>query len=187
MNRPILLQKNKLVKPIEQALERIEKIRQRKMNNADSIILEGLFALGVSSVENSLSDTLRILFSHIPEKLDIKTEQISKKQLIDGNPLDQAIENKVNSIGYKNLPDILMYFTKITGIDENIVSEVELNSLTEIKATRNLLIHNNLILNSFYIGSAGPNKRRSQGSNGRLIIDQEYLYQSLVTMRGILR
>lgn len=187
MNRPILLQKNKLVKPIEQALERIEKIRQRKMNNADSIILEGLFALGVSSFENSLSDTLRILFSHIPEKLDIKTEQISKKQLIDGNPLDQAIENKVNSIGYKNLPDILMYFTKITGIDENIVSEVELNSLTEIKATRNLLIHNNLILNSFYIGSAGPNKRRSQGSNGRLIIDQEYLYQSLVTMRGILR
>ena len=49
MKKPILLQKRHLSRPIEQVLERIEKIRQRKMNNDDSIILEGLFALGVSS------------------------------------------------------------------------------------------------------------------------------------------
>lgn len=186
MNRPILLQKKDLIKPIEQALERIEKIRQRKMNNDDSIILEGLFALGVSSFENSISDTLRILLTHIPDKLDIKNEPISKEQLIDGNPLKQAIENKVNAVSYKNLPDILKYFTKTTGISENIVTVDELNCLTEIKATRNLLIHNNLIENSFYRDTSGPNKRQSQGMNGRLRIDQDYLFGSLVTMRTIL-
>lgn len=186
MDRPILLQKKDLIKPIEQALERIEKIRQRKMNNDDSIILEGLFALGVSSFENSISDTLRILLTNIPDKLDIKGETISKEQLIDGNPLKQAIENKVNAVSYKNLSDILKYFTKTTGINENIVTEDELNSLIEIKATRNLLIHNNLIENSFYRDTSGPNKRKPHGMNGRLGVDQDYLFQSLVTMRTVL-
>lgn len=186
MERPILLQKKDLIKPIEQALERIEKIRQRKINNDDSIILEGLFALGVSSFENAISDTLRILLTNIPDKLDLKSEPISKEQLIDGNPLKQAIENKVNAVSYKNLTDILTYFTKVTGINENIVIEDELNSLIEIKATRNLLMHNNLIENSFYFETAGSNRRQPQGMDRRLLINQDYLFESLVTMRTIL-
>ncbi len=187
MNRPILLQKKELVEPINQALERIEKIRQRKMNNVDSIILEGLFVLGVASFENSMNDTMRIVLTHIPDKLDIKSEHISKEHLIDGKPLKQAIEVKVQNISYKSLPEILKYFTKITGISENIVKEDELNSLTEIKATRNLLLHNNLKENSFYQDTAGPNKRQPQGIERRLVIDQDYLFQSLVDMRTILR
>jgi hypothetical protein len=186
MNRPILLQKKHLIKPLDQALERIEKIRQRKMNNDDSIILEGLFALGVSSFENSIIDTLRILLTNIPDKLDIKSEPISKEQLINGNPLKQAIENKVNSVSYKNLVDIIGYFTKTTGINEHIVSENELNSLLEIKATRNLLIHNNLIENSFYIETAGVNRRQPNGMDRRLQISQDYLFESLVVMRTVL-
>jgi len=187
MNRPILLQKKHLINPIEQALERIEKIRQRKMNNVDSIILEGLFVLGVASFENSINDTLRIVLTNIPDKLDIKSEHISKEHLIDGNPLRQAIESKVQNVSYKNLPDILKYFTKTTGINENIVTEDELNSLTEIKASRNLLLHNNLIVNSFYTDTAGSNKREPQGMERRLVIDQDYLFESLVTMRTILQ
>lgn len=189
MKRPILLQIKELINPIEQALERIENIRERKMNNVDSIILEGLFVLGVASFENSMSDTLRIILREIPDKLDIKSEQISKEHLIDGNPLRHAIEIKVQNVSYKSLPDILKYFTKITGINENVVDEEELNSLTEIKATRNLLLHNNLIENSFYIETAGPNKRNAQGGGlqRRLVIDQDYLFESLVTMRTILQ
>ena len=186
MEKPILLQKKDLIKPIEQALERIEKIRQRKVNNDDSIILEGLFALGVSSFENAISDTLRILLTNIPDKLDLKSEPISKEQLIDGNPLKQAIENKVNAVSYKNLIDILTYFAKVTGINEGIVTEEELNSLIEIKATRNLLMHNNLIENSFYVETAGSNRRQSNGMDRRLSINQDYLFESLVTMRMIL-
>jgi hypothetical protein len=186
MKKPILLQKRHLSRPIEQALERIEKIRQRKMNNDDSIILEGLFALGVSSFENSIIDTLRILLTNIPDKLDIKSEPISKEQLINGNPLKQAIENKVNAVSYKNLVDIISYFTKTTGICEQIVSEDELNSLLEIKATRNLLIHNNLIVNSFYLETSGPNRREPNTMSKRLEINQGYLFESLVTMRTVL-
>ncbi|WP_425659578.1 hypothetical protein [Tenacibaculum ascidiaceicola] len=187
MEQPILLLKKELINPIEQALDRIEKIRQRKMNNEDSIILEGLFALGVASFEHSIIDTLRTLLNYIPDKLDVKSESISKQQLIDGNPLEQAIENKVNSVSYKNLPDIISYFTKISGIPENIVTEDELADLIEIKATRNLLIHNNLIVNSFYKETAGAKARQGQGNRHRLVINQDYLFESLVIMRSVLR
>lgn len=187
MEQPILLLKKELINPIEQALDRIEKIRQRKMNNEDSIILEGLFALGVASFEHSIIDTLRTLLNYIPDKLDVKSESISKQQLIDGNPLEQAIENKVNSVSYKSLPDIINYFTKISGIPENIVTEDELADLIEIKATRNLLIHNNLIVNSFYKETAGVKARQGQGNRHRLVINQDYLFESLVIMRSILR
>ena len=186
MKKPILLQKKELVKPIEQALDRIEAIRQRKIENVDSIILEGLFALGVSSFENSIADTLRILLTNIPEKLDIKSEYISKEQLIDGDPLKHAVEIKVNAISYKNLPDIISYFTKTTGIRQDSISDNELNSLIEIKASRNLLLHNNLVVNSFYRETAGPSIRNGIGSDHRLEISQDYLFESLVTMRNIL-
>ncbi len=185
MNKPILLTNKELVKPIEQALERIEAIRKKKLENEDSIILEGLFALAVASFEHSLNDTLKVLLTHIPDKLDVKTEPISKEELINGEPLKYAIENKVRSIGYKNLPDIINYFLKTIDIADNTVSESEINYLLEIKATRNLLIHNNLIINNTYKDTAGPNIRTIH-SQGRLLIDQDYLYQSLVTIRTVL-
>lgn len=186
MDKPILLLKAELTKPISQALERIERIWQRKENSDDSIILEGLFALAVSSFENSILDTLRILLSSIPDKLDVKAENISKKELIDGNPLNQAIENKVASIGYKSLQDVIAFFTNTAGLSRDSITDNELNELLEIKATRNLLIHNNLIENDFYRQTAGPN-RRSTNYDKKLSIDKEYLHKSLVAVRGVLQ
>jgi hypothetical protein len=185
MEKPILLTKKKLIKPIELALERIEAIEQRKAGNIDIIILEGLFTLAVASFEHSLNDTLKELLTKIPEKLDFKSEPVSKEELLYGYPLKQTIENKIIAIGYKSLPEILKYFIKITGIDTHVISEDELDKLLEIKATRNLLIHNNLIVNNIYNETAGPNKRRSHSSN-RLLIDQDYLFQSLVTIKQVL-
>ena len=185
MTKPILLTKQKLIQPIEQALERIEAIRQRKVENEDKIILEGLFVLAVASFEHCINDTLKVLLTCIPEKLDIKTEAIPKEELIDGNPLERAIENKIIAISYKSLPDILKYFIKTTDIIENLIDENEISSLLEIKASRNLLIHNNLIVNNIYKETAGPNIRRPH-SQGRLLIDQNYLFQSVVALRQML-
>ncbi|MFA0960352.1 hypothetical protein AB9P05_00950 [Roseivirga sp. BDSF3-8] len=184
MKKPILLQKRELIKPISQAISRIEKIIE-KTGALDSIVLEGLFALGVSSFENSLSDTLKILFYYIPDKLNIKDESIPKQQLLNGNPLVYTIEKKVTSITYKSLEEVLTCFCKAADIDSEIIDDNDINHLKEIKATRNLLLHNNLIVNSFYLATAGPNKREAQ-SNKRLNISQEYLLMSLNTLKKIL-
>ena len=185
MKKPILLTKYDLVVPIKQALDRLEKIRQRKAVNDDKIILEGLFVLAVASFENSLNDTLKVLLTHIPEKLDSKLDNISKEDLIEGDPLQKAIQNKVNSISYKNLREIIDYFIKTTSINDNSISDVQFEKLQEIKATRNLLLHNNLKINNIYNETSGPLRR--SGRENRLEIDQNYLYLSIVTLKDILQ
>lgn len=186
MKKPILLLKNELIKPINQALERIENIQCRKCMDEDEIVLEGLFILTVSSFENSLIDTLKIILLKIPEKLNIKNETISKKVLIDEAPLRQVVEDVVNLLSYKNLEEILNYFLKTIGIGENLISSEHINSMQEIKATRNLLIHNNLIENSFYKETAGLHKRNPEGGTNKLPINQNYLYNSILTLKSVL-
>ena len=185
MNKPILLTEKQLIKPIIQAIERIDKIGQIEIENGNNIIVEGLFVLAVSSFENSILDSLKVYLMHIPDKLDFKTETISKKELIEGEPLRQAIENKINSISYKNLSEILSYFTKTTSINDTFLVDDLLNELIEIKATRNLLIHNNLIENNIYIETAGP-KARMANYQQRLPINMEYLIKSLVALKNVL-
>lgn len=185
MKKPILLNKKDLLVPIEQAISRIENIRIRKATNDDSIILEGLLVLAVSSFENSIFDTMRILLTHIPEKMEMKNESISKEELLNGNPIAQVVERKVLEQSYKNAKDFLTYFIKITEIKiADFFESDDFANLIEIKATRNLLIHNNLKINSFYKENAGRFARNSNGNY--LTIDQDYLFNSIVVLKRIL-
>ncbi len=176
--------KSELKNPIQQALDRIEKIRIRKMQNQDSIILEGLFVLAVATFENSLSETLRILLRNIPEKLDIKNESVRKEDLIEGMPLESVIERVIAHKSYRNLKEYLSFFIKTT--DTNVFELFETDDffyLQEIKARRNLLLHNNLTMNSIYKETAG--KFAHTEDNG-LDINQDYLYQSILRLISIL-
>ena len=185
MKKPILLTKYELLVPISQALERLESIRQRKANNEDSIILEGLFVLANSTFENSIYDTLRILIKQIPDKIDIKNENISKDILLSGDPLKQTIERRIINISYNSLKEVINYFIKITSIPERNIIADYYDKLCEIKASRNLLLHNNLVINSIYLETAGINKRSSTVGQ-KLHITQNYLYDSIVVFRDIL-
>ncbi|WP_423148474.1 hypothetical protein [Rubrolithibacter danxiaensis] len=182
--RPVLLTVYNLVAPIEQALARLEEIRQHKSEIEEKILLEGLFVLAVSTFEIALIDTLKFLLSHVPQKLDTKAESISKEDLIEGNALDRAIEIRLQQVSYKGLKEIIDYFVKITSIqNQNIFKHFE--HLQEIKATRNLLIHNNLIVNRVYEETAGP-LQREQDCFRRLYIDQHYLFYSILNLRETL-
>jgi len=185
MDHPILLTKEELLTPINQTLERIEAIRVRKMHNEDELILEGLFVLTVASFEQSLLETLKILFTRIPHKLDFKTEIIEKNEIIGGTAIEYTIEKKVNSLGYKNLNEILDFFVSNTGIDPIVINLNDQEELLEIKARRNLLLHNNLIINFIYKETAG-NKQSTEPIGRRLKINQDYLFDSIMTIRIIL-
>lgn len=186
MDYPILLTKDELLKPIIQTLDRLEAIRVRKMNNEDELILEGLFVLAVASFEQSILDTLKTLFTRIPQKLDFKTEVIGKDEIIAGSALEYTIEKQINSLGYKNLNDILNFFAVNTGINSNVIDQNNLEVLLEIKASRNLLLHNNLVINTFYKETAGPNQRTATSNDRRLKINQDYLFASIMTLKLIL-
>lgn len=185
MRKPVLLTKAALLSPIEQSLKRIERIRKHKTETQEPIILEGLFVLAISSFETCLTDTIRILLSHFPEKLDAIIEKVNKEDLIDGTLLEKTINQKVNSISYKNLEEILKYLARITGISLDTIQPETKNQLVEIKASRNLLVHNNLKVNSIYLETAGPDKREKQ-TGKQLEIDQKYLFRSITILNDFL-
>lgn len=184
MKNPNLLLKSKLLTPISQALNRLEKIRERKSSNDDPIILEGLFILAVSSFENSISDTLKILLRQFPEKIKSKTIEVSKDDILSGGLINKVTERIVVEKSYKSLKDFLNFFFQTTGIEiQAFFENDDFKYLIEIKATRNILIHNNLHINSFYIDSSGE---KARAKNGTLSINQDYLFQSIMTLKGIL-
>lgn len=185
MKKPNLLIKNDLIQPIDQALDRIEKIRERKASSDDLIIFEGLFVLAVASFENSLNDTLKIFLKSFPYKLDGKVENITKEDLIEGNPLEKQIDSKIKGLSYKNLAEIMEFFCNTISINSDCISQDHFNSLLEVKATRNLLIHNNLVINEHYIEGAGPSSRSSRLGE-KIKVEHDYLFKSITTLKYIL-
>jgi hypothetical protein len=185
MPRPILLTQEELLEPINIAIQRVDKIRQLKNQDTDKIILEGLFALIVSSFENAVLDTIRVVLKRIPEKLD-KTPQITKKDLLEGDAISKAIDAEIRRIGYDNIKVILESFVKVTGLSANLLepATIPIGQLIEVKATRNLLLHNDLKMNSEYKAIAGQLTRSTV--NGRLPIDQPYLLESINVISQIL-
>ncbi len=185
MKKPILLLESNLIKPLELALKRINDIKNNKIANHDEIIYEGLFILAVTSFENSILDTLKILFTHIPHKLDIKSNNIPKEILLDEKALEYSIEDKINSLGYKNIDEILDYFYNKTGLSNDLINSNTINDIKEIKATRNILIHNNLFINNVYKNTAGPHQRKS--NNNKLLINREYLIHTINTIEDTVK
>lgn len=72
--------------------------------------------------------------------------------------LDDQIDLRVNKLLYDNLKNIIKKVSQIFSI-EGWISEEQIARLAEIKESRNLLLHNNLITNIFYIEKAGDFRR----------------------------
>lgn len=178
MEKPILLIKSKLISPLQKAEKRLSEIIEEDFINSSEIINEGLFVLAVSTFENALTDTLRILFTHFPNKLSLTERRIKKEDLIKGIDLDSIIDKYVSDIAYENIEIVIDQFCDFTGIDKRVISDVDKEIINEIKATRNILIHNNLIVNDDYINKAGE-KKRGKKRGDKLKIDNKYLSDSV--------
>jgi len=66
-------------------------------------------------------------------------------------------------------------------LSDSDYSNISMDDLIEIKETRNLLLHNNLVVNNLYLQKAGKNKR-ADGKGVKLKVDQEYIIQSVSTL-----
>lgn len=124
----------------------IRKIRENLEEN--NLINEGLFIMANSKFENSLRQIMKIILCSFPEKLDSKSYNISKKDVI-----------KIADKGYKVIVDNELYVLFREGVQEQIeklffiISNLEYRKMDEdlincikkcadISFYRNALIHN---------------------------------------------
>jgi hypothetical protein len=179
--KPILLTIYELRKPIKNTKNKLNEIfEELKKENLRAITIQGLFVLGISSFEIMISEILTYFLNCIPQKLEMKDVKISKEDLLNVDLVSVFVEKAIISLLYKRFDEILDGFFNLLSIDfkskDNIVDK-----LVEMKETRNLLLHNNLVVNNLYLEKT-LNYRRATQNNGTLKIDSEYTFNSLLNL-----
>ncbi len=180
-NLPELTTIYEIERPLIIALDSLESIITELDIELSDNNLKGLFVLGVSHFEVLLSDLLkRIVLLH-PDSLGVlngKSEnvkyEVSVDNLVSGDVMANIIENKINKLCFDNIEAIIKKLTEVLKYD----SKINIDKVVEIKETRNLLLHNNLIVNDFYLNKTKSIKR-SEKKGEQLLLDRIYVKEAI--------
>lgn len=149
-----------------------------------------LIIASVSQFESFLSDVLRLVILCYPKKLSTKVKGISVSKdvpleyLLESSSISEALEKeidrRVNEVFYAAPLIYFEYFNAVTGVG---VNEDVFEDYIEIKATRDLLVHNTGHINSIYLHKAGSKARGESGD--KVVIDSEYFDHCLAVMKRV--
>jgi hypothetical protein len=199
MTCPCLLTLTELLAPVKRAHDKVDAITRAQVDIAEfaqstadkklsGIANEGIFVLLVSTFEVMLSDVLICYLQEFPAKMEFKDKDspFTKDQIVGATFAKELwkikAESLVRSKMYEDIASVLKFFITTLSINDCPFDEKQLNYLTELKQTRNLLMHADLVVNSVYLEKAGP-AARAQYPGRRLSIDDTYLGDCLVTLK----
>lgn len=153
-------------------------------------LYETTLVTNVSRFESFLFDTLKLILKKFPEKLSTTIQgignykDISLQLILDSDTkqslMNEIIDNRIVMISYASPQNYLKYFEEITGCKTNTA---EFLDYIEIKATRDLLIHNSGMINETYLNKVGKSKRGDIRT--AIPINKEYFDFTIATMKSI--
>lgn len=194
---PCMLTLTELLAPVSRAHDKLDAIASAQIEIAAfshsiankslaGIANEGLFALLVSTFEVMLSDVLIIYLQEFPAKMDFKNSPFTTEQVVGANFAKELWEIKAESLVrskmYQDVSVVLKYFLETLSIGDCSFDQDQIDKLTELKQSRNLLIHGDLLVNAIYLEKAGPASRAKQIGQ-RIPVDGAYLGDCLVTIK----
>jgi hypothetical protein len=119
-----------------------------------NMLLEMGFIYLVALFDAYLLDVFCAVLTNRPETLKSSKKQLSYDRIIDLQASNALIpylaQREMNEVGYKSIAEQAEYYESRFNI-KIADSGVALDDLAEIRATRNLLVHNNGIVNSIYL------------------------------------
>jgi hypothetical protein len=189
---PSLLILDVLVAPLRRAAETLNEIQAAAPSAKVDIMRNGLFVLAVAAFETSLTRSLAYFLREFPQKLP-KAKELGVSTDSKGNvpiealtdTIEHAVDEHVHSLSYQTTKEVLDTYLHDLGINKPALAESTVDSLTELKETRNLLLHNRLTVNHRYLSKAGP-KARAHHIDERLAIDPEYFAASLKVLHDLI-
>jgi len=138
--------------------------------------LDSIFQL-VTIMETLLNDILRLILIEYPNKIPSK-KQIDVNCILLSNSIEQAkifiVDSILNEIAYKSPKDYAAEFNKYTGV--NLLESPVFHKYIELKATRDIHIHNAGKANDFYTLKSGVLARVKSGDY--LPVDIQYFLMS---------
>jgi hypothetical protein len=117
----------------------------------------------ISAVETMLTDTYVYYLRSFPEAFDFKDARFTKDDILAANLaldlIEQQVEKNAISQAYESFPELLRTFMKTIGIAATPLDPDLIDRIVEVKETRNLLLHSNLLVNRRYVARAGRFRR----------------------------
>ncbi len=153
-------------------------------------LYENLLVSSVSRFEFYLSDAIGAFLEHSPKKLTVgpkggdSGKQVTVQLVVDSNSLEDlirdVIEQRLQAIFHAEPKE---YFTYFNAVSELGITQEQFGSFFEIKATRDLIVHNSLRVNELYLKKAGELGRGKLGE--KLEVNKEYFEQSISHMKTL--
>lgn len=170
---------NVLEKKCTLSINELNKTMAQLQKSEDLIVIKSLFVYGIATFENALTDILREFCKAFPQKIPQKEFKLLKDQILNDTEVivEMFLDSAINKLTYASLEDYLVELTKLLGID----MIPHLSELIEIKETRNLLLHNNLVVNSIYLSKCKSDCIRADEKDINKLIpfEKDYAYNSL--------
>ncbi|WP_289659451.1 hypothetical protein [Flavobacterium panacagri] len=141
-----------------------------------SLPLNTIFQL-VTLIESFLNDILRMILIEYPNKIP-SSKKVDINCILLSKSIEEAkiqiVDTILNEIAYKSPRDYAVEFEKYTGV--NLLENPVFHKYIEIKATRDIHIHNLGIANDIYMTKAGILARVKSGQY--LPVDLQYFLMS---------
>ncbi|WP_375586061.1 hypothetical protein [Cyclobacterium xiamenense] len=152
----------------------------------------------ISLTENYLEEIIRIVLQKHPGKLSVDIDSKTKKEAQEEKKVDfkdvlsatslddlynQIINQKLHKLFYASPADYFKYLGSIIQIklDEDLIADY-----IEVKATRDLLVHNKGKVNQIYVEKAGI-KARATDTRQNIPVNEEYFLNAMGTLKKIVR
>ena len=161
----------------------------------DSAHLKGLpnsvFVFIVSQVESCLNEVFSLILHFDVRRLKTKIQDFDHTRKIEINDIldlpskeaivDSIIQKELAALWYAGPKKQIEYLKKVlsVNIQEDIIAD-----WIEIKASRDLVVHNSSIVNQVYIDKVGNKKRGEIGNE--ITIDFNYFQNSLATTKSLI-
>jgi hypothetical protein len=145
----------------------------------------------VSVMEDLLSKIVRSVLQRFPERLNATAagEKIDKtiklSLVLESSDLaelrNRLVDRRVLQVFYESPRDYFEHFTVITGLH---VPKGDQNQYIEIKATRDVLIHNRGVISETYLGKTESSARGKLGET--IPLTEKYFADSIVNLKKFL-
>jgi hypothetical protein len=152
-------------------------------------LFEAFLVTAVSQFESFLADVLLAFFGHYPIRITESVQNvpacpnISPKDLLQAADKDALVRRVLNdhiTNVFRQKPSVYMsYVVKLLSAK----SDASFADYYEVAATRDLVVHNNCIVNSIYSEKAGAKARGEVGT--KLIVDEAYFSAALAKLKKV--
>lgn len=171
-------------KELGQMISFVKNNYNRERRNDDFLLIVSFTHL-VTLLDSAIIDVTREILLLVPEIVCSTNKEIKYSDLFKFNSMqalqESVIEEELLIFGYKSVKDQIEYIHKFAKIE--LVDKTTISNVAEIRATRNLIVHNKGIVNNIYLNSVKSSDFRISDYR---TIDNEYFHRSLQTCKRFL-